>query len=61
MLFLSAGSGYFSDRRQYVRLLIGMIVEEEGHKGLSVLYDFARLFFSSRFSSNALLFKYIVA
>ena len=32
-----------------------------GDKGLSVLYDFACLFFSSRFCSNSLLFKYIVA
>ena len=35
--------------------------EGGGDNGLSVLYDFACLFFSSRFCSNALLFKYIVA
>ena len=35
--------------------------EGGGDNGLSLLYDFACLFFSSRFCSNALLFKYIVA
>ena len=54
MLFLQAGSGYFSDRRQYVRLFLGMIVEEEGTRACQCcmillvcffLHDFAAMLF----------------
>ena len=48
-------------RQATVREIVNWDDVGGGDKDLSVLYDFACLFFSSRFSSNALLFKYIVA